>query len=570
MLEVNAPNQHVEEYRTLYSGKGKNWFDPTDPPFPMQASAPKGYRAKAKSWTQDLAQTDNAATLLAKEKKRVHELKSALIEEAVKAHMKERKLENGLVREAVVAHRRKNELLNAQPQMATAHKAQTKKLASFWKHPGMDKGGVFGAIKPEHALTPEYLSQPLYTDETNEILNKQKKLAGLHLNFSSQIAVPQDPIHVDPFVKKILKAVAKGKGFPVVDDDKVVGSAPQSKKAVTLVQQLLELEQLEAGAPGGFFSGYTTKAPATAFEMPELVPPHYQKIYDARKKMANMHMNLTGVIAPLIAEDPELKAIVKAMQKDVAAAEKNENQAKLAKNVLQKLSFWQNPGKDKGGFFGDPRAFGGKHPITQEYLDKPMMDPETAQYLANEREKVLQHLNFTAQLAAPYDQALVDPELKAVGKGKGKVMLEVNAPNQHVEEYRTLYSGKGKNWFDPTEAPFMLSTEPPHTGPVGGYKAVAVDPTQSLAELAQKTKLLGMTAEQAHLYSKVDKMTDHLDAVTGHKVGIDPDTNVDYAEEQGRKYANAVKQELDRRRDMLAPHVQIVQNIVALTNPSKN
>ena len=123
------------------------------------------------------------------------------------------------------------------------------------------------------------------------------------------------------------------------------------------------------------------------------------------------------------------------------------------------------------------------------------------QYLANEREKVLQHLNFTAQLAAPYDQALVDPELKAVGKGKGKVMLEVNAPNQHVEEYRTLYSGKGKNWFDPTEAPFMLSTEPPHTGPVGGYKAVAVDPTQSLAELAQKTKLLGMTAEQAHLYS---------------------------------------------------------------------
>ena len=158
-----------------------------------------------------------------------------------------------------------------------------------------------------------------------------------------------------------------------------------------------ELEQLEAGAPGGFFSGYTTKAPATAFEMPELVPPHYQKvflrclsfaavcmigtgppvaacrdwccpvfgiyvwqIYDARKKMANMHMNLTGVIAPLIAEDPELKAIVKAMQKDVAAAEKNENQAKLAKNVLQKLSFWQNPGKDKGGFFGDPRAFGGK------------------------------------------------------------------------------------------------------------------------------------------------------------------------------------------------------------------
>jgi len=536
----------------------------------MQASAPKGYRAKAKSWTQDLAQTDNAATLLAKEKKRVHELKSALIEEAVKAHMKERKLENGLVREAVVAHRRKNELLNAQPQMATAHKAQTKKLASFWKHPGMDKGGVFGAIKPEHALTPEYLSQPLYTDETNEILNKQKKLAGLHLNFSSQIAVPQDPIHVDPFVKKILKAVAKGKGFPVVDDDKVVGSAPQSKKAVTLVQQLLELEQLEAGAPGGFFSGYTTKAPATAFEMPELVPPHYQKIYDARKKMANMHMNLTGVIAPLIAEDPELKAIVKAMQKDVAAAEKNENQAKLAKNVLQKLSFWQNPGKDKGGFFGDPRAFGGKHPITQEYLDKPMMDPETAQYLANEREKVLQHLNFTAQLAAPYDQALVDPELKAVGKGKGKVMLEVNAPNQHVEEYRTLYSGKGKNWFDPTEAPFMLSTEPPHTGPVGGYKAVAVDPTQSLAELAQKTKLLGMTAEQAHLYSKVDKMTDHLDAVTGHKVGIDPDTNVDYAEEQGRKYANAVKQELDRRRDMLAPHVQIVQNIVALTNPSKN
>ena len=169
MLEVNAPNQHVEEYRTLYSGKGKNWFDPTDPPFPMQASAPKGYRAKAKSWTQDLAQTDSAATLLAKEKKRVHELKSALIEEAVKAHMKERKLENGLVREAVVAHRRKNELLNAQPQMATAHKAQTKKLASFWKHPGMDKGGVFGAIKPEHALTPEYLSQPLYTDETNEV-----------------------------------------------------------------------------------------------------------------------------------------------------------------------------------------------------------------------------------------------------------------------------------------------------------------------------------------------------------------------------------------------------------------
>ena len=39
-----------------------------------------------------------------------------------------------------------------------------------------------------------------------------------------------------------------------------------------------ELEQLEAGAPGGFFSGYTTKAPATAFEMPELVPPHYQKV----------------------------------------------------------------------------------------------------------------------------------------------------------------------------------------------------------------------------------------------------------------------------------------------------
>ena len=113
---------------------------------------------------------------LAKEEAKNHKLKNALIGEAVAAHAKEKKLENGLVRAAMAS-----KTLQKIDSKATAAKSWTatlatqeraaskEKLASFWKHPGMDKGGVFGAIKPKHALTPEYLSQPLYTDETNEV-----------------------------------------------------------------------------------------------------------------------------------------------------------------------------------------------------------------------------------------------------------------------------------------------------------------------------------------------------------------------------------------------------------------
>merc|ERR1711966_343093 len=75
------------------------------------------------------------------------------------------------------------------------------------------------------------------------------------------------------------------------------------------------------------------------FEMPPFHDEKYKKIFAERKAMAKAHINLTASIAPLIANDPELKAIIAAM-----AAEKPE-EAKKVKGAIQQLAAWWNHAK---------------------------------------------------------------------------------------------------------------------------------------------------------------------------------------------------------------------------------
>ena len=64
--------------------------------------------------------------------------------------------------------------------------------------------------------------------------------------------------------------------------------------------------------------------------------PKPLQIFAERKAMAKEHINLTASIAPLIANDPELAAIIAAM-----AAEKPE-EAKKVKGAMQQLAAWYN------------------------------------------------------------------------------------------------------------------------------------------------------------------------------------------------------------------------------------
>merc|ERR1712070_626281 len=162
----------------------------------------------------------------------------------------------------------------------------------------------------------------------------------------------------------------------------------------------------------------------------------------------------------------------------LAAKSEPSKLAAMSKVATKKLALWDGRGR-------------GSHAISKKYLDAPLISKATQVYLKNMQKAVLDHLNFTAQVAASYDQGttLTDPELKAVTKG---LFLDVNGPNKHVDEYRKNTESAAAPWFAPTKAPFRLFTNPPG---IGGYKAAAEAPTQTL---------LGMTAGQATQFAKVD------------------------------------------------------------------